>query len=80
VARNVGLNCPATVKAEIGGLDKVKRVVKLPGMVHCTEDVKDQPKVISGCSDLLVEVFGRSRSTPVRRWGCRRFLKGFPLR
>jgi len=58
VARNVGLNCLATVKAEIGSLDKVKRVVKLLGMVNCTEDFKDQPKVINGCSDLLVEVFG----------------------
>ena len=57
VARNVGLNCLATVKAAIGDLDKVKRVVKLLGMVHCTEDFKDQPNVINGCSDLLVEVF-----------------------
>ena len=58
VARIVGLNCLATVKAELGSLDKVKRVVKLLGMVNCTEDFKDQPKVINGCSDLLVEVFG----------------------
>jgi enamine deaminase RidA (YjgF/YER057c/UK114 family) len=58
VARNVGLNCLATVKDAIGDLGKVKRVVKILGMVHCTEDFKDQPKVINGCSDLLVEVFG----------------------
>jgi enamine deaminase RidA (YjgF/YER057c/UK114 family) len=58
VARNVGLNCLASVKAAVGDLEKVKRVVKLLGMVHCTEDFKDQPKVINGCSDLLVEVFG----------------------
>jgi enamine deaminase RidA (YjgF/YER057c/UK114 family) len=58
VARNVGLNCLASVKAAMGNLDKVKRVVKLLGMVHCTEDFKDQPKVINGCSDLLVEIFG----------------------
>jgi Endoribonuclease L-PSP. len=42
----------------MGDLDKVKRVVKLLGMIHYTEDFKDQPKVINGCSDLLVEVFG----------------------
>jgi enamine deaminase RidA (YjgF/YER057c/UK114 family) len=56
-ARNVTLNCLATVKAAVGDLDKVKRVVKLLGMVNCTEDFKDQPKVINGCSDLLVAIF-----------------------
>jgi enamine deaminase RidA (YjgF/YER057c/UK114 family) len=60
VARNVGLNCLASIKAAIGDLDKVKRVVKLLGMVHCTEEFKDQPKVINGCSDLLAEVFGEA--------------------
>lgn len=57
-ARNAGLNCLATVKAVTGNLDKVRQVVKLLGMVHCTEDFKEQPKVINGCSDLLVELFG----------------------
>jgi len=58
VARNVALNCLATVKDLLGDLDKVKKVVKLLGMVNCTEDFKDQPKVINGASDLLVEIFG----------------------
>jgi enamine deaminase RidA (YjgF/YER057c/UK114 family) len=57
-ARNVALNCLASTKATLGDLDKVMRVVKLLGMVNCTEDFKDQPKVINGASDLLVEVFG----------------------
>ncbi|MBU2536585.1 MAG: RidA family protein [Chloroflexi bacterium] len=57
VARNVALNCLATIKATIGDLDKVKRFVKLLGMVNCTDDFKDQPKVINGCSDLLVAIF-----------------------
>ena len=56
-ARNVALNCLASIKATIGNLDKVKRVVKLLGMVNCTDDFKDQPKVINGCSDLLVTIF-----------------------
>ena len=43
---------------EIGSLDKVRRIVKLLGMVNCTPDFPDQPKVINGASDLLVEVFG----------------------
>ncbi len=57
-ARNVALNCLASIKATIGDLDKVKRFVKLLGMVNCTNDFKDQPKVINGCSDLLVAIFG----------------------
>ncbi len=57
-ARNVALNCLASIKAEIGDLNKVKRFVKLLGMVNCTSDFKDQPKVINGCSDLLVAIFG----------------------
>ena len=59
-ARNMTLNCLATIKATLGDLDKVKRVVKLLGMVNCTEDFKDQPKVMNGCSDLLVEIFGEA--------------------
>jgi enamine deaminase RidA (YjgF/YER057c/UK114 family) len=58
VARNVALNCLATVKSSIGNLDKVKRIVKVLGMVNSTEDFKDQPKVMNGASDLLVEIFG----------------------
>ena len=57
-ARNVALNCLASIRASLGSLDKVKQVVKLLGMVNCTEDFKDQPKVVNGASDLLVEVFG----------------------
>jgi len=57
-ARQVALALLASLKKEIGDLDKVKRVVKLLGMVNCTADFKDQPKVINGASDLFVEVFG----------------------
>ena len=57
-ARNVALNCLASIRASLDSLDKVRRVVKLLGMVNCTEDFKDQPKVVNGASDLLVEVFG----------------------
>ena len=60
VARNVTLNCLASIKTALGDLDKVKRFVKLLGMVNCAEDFKEQPKVINGCSDLLVELFGES--------------------
>jgi enamine deaminase RidA (YjgF/YER057c/UK114 family) len=57
-ARLVCLNLLARVKAELGELDRVVRVVKLLGMVNCTPDFTQQPAVINGCSDLLVEVFG----------------------
>jgi enamine deaminase RidA (YjgF/YER057c/UK114 family) len=46
------------LKAEIGDLKKVKRIVKVLGMVNCTETFTDQPKVINGFSDLMVAVFG----------------------
>ncbi len=48
----------SVLKAELGDLNKVKRIVKVLGMVNCTDDFKDQPKVINGYSDLMVEIFG----------------------
>ena len=56
--KRVTLGLLSSLKAEIGDLDKVRRVVKLLGMVNCTPDFEDQPKVINGASDLLVELFG----------------------
>jgi enamine deaminase RidA (YjgF/YER057c/UK114 family) len=57
-ARQAGLNLLSTVQATLGSLDRVKRVVKVLGMVNSAEGFGDQPKVINGFSDLLVEVFG----------------------
>ena len=48
----------AVLKAELGDLNKVKRIVKVMGMVNCESDFKDHPKVINGFSDLVVQVFG----------------------
>ena len=48
----------AVLEKTLGSLDRVKRVVKLLGMVNAVPEFGDQPKVINGCSDLLVEVFG----------------------
>lgn len=59
-ARNVGLCMLATIKNAIGDLNKVKRIVRVFGMVNCTEDFKDQPKVMNGFSDLMVDVFGEN--------------------
>jgi enamine deaminase RidA (YjgF/YER057c/UK114 family) len=57
-ARQVGIAMLSTLKAEIGDLKKVKRIVKVLGMVNCTDTFTDQPKVINGFSDLMVAVFG----------------------
>jgi len=57
-ARLVAINHLAVLKAELGSLNKVKRIVKVLGMVNCTENFIDQPKVINGYSDLMVEIFG----------------------
>ncbi|MBI3979671.1 MAG: RidA family protein [Chloroflexi bacterium] len=57
-AQNVMLGLLATTRATLGDLDRVKRVVKLLGMVRSAEGFGDQPKVINGASDLLVQVFG----------------------
>ncbi len=57
-ARLTAISHLAVLKGELGSLNKVKRIVKVLGMVNCTEDFKDQPKVINGYSDLMVEIFG----------------------
>ena len=57
-ARLTGINILARMKGELGDLDKVRRVVKLLGMVNSAPDFNQQPAVVNGCSDLLVEVFG----------------------
>jgi len=60
VAREVGLQIIATIKDAVGDLDRVVRVVKILGMVNSAPEFGDQPKVINGCSDLMVEVFGEA--------------------
>ena len=57
-ARETGLSLIAVMKAELGDLDRVRRIVKVLGMVNATPEFGNQPEVINGCSDLFVEVFG----------------------
>jgi enamine deaminase RidA (YjgF/YER057c/UK114 family) len=57
-ARTVGLDLLAVMRDELGSLDRVKRVVKVLGMVNAVPEFQDHPKVINGCSDLFVEVLG----------------------
>ncbi len=79
VARNVALNCLASTKAIIGDLNRIRRVVKLLGMVNCTEDFKDQPKVINGASDLLAEVFGDQGKHARSAVGMQSLPNGIPV-
>jgi len=57
-ARITTISLLSTLKAELGELGKIKRIVKVNGWVNCGPEFTDQPKVINGCSDLLVAVFG----------------------
>ena len=59
-ARLTGLRLLAALRAEIGDLDRVERVVKLLGFVRCAPEFTEQPAVIDGCSELLVEVLGEA--------------------
>ncbi len=56
-ARRVGISILSVIKNDVG-LEKVNKIIKILGLVNCTEDFLQQPKVINGCSDLLVEFFG----------------------
>ena len=57
-AYQVGLYLLAAIRAELGTLDKVSKVIKLLGMVNSVPEFEDHPKVVNGCSDLLISVFG----------------------
>ncbi len=65
-ARQVGLAMLATLKSELGSLDRVKRVVKLLGMVNSTPDFGEHPKVINGCSELFGQVWGEENGIGAR--------------
>jgi len=60
IAREVGINLLGSARVILGSLDKVKRIVKVLGMVNSADGFGDQPKVINGFSDLMVEVFGEN--------------------
>lgn len=57
-AKLAAIQLIASLKAEVGDLKKIKRIVKVLGMVNCAPDFGNQPEVVNGCSDLLVQVFG----------------------
>ena len=59
-ARLCGLNLLATMRAELGSLDRVRQILKMLGMVNCAPGFDQTPPVVNGCSDLFVEVFGEA--------------------
>eukprot|EP01039_Chlorochromonas_danica_P007026 gene7026-7770_t len=65
-AKTAGLNLLATLKHNLGDLDKVKRVVKLTGFVNCVDGFSQQPAVVNGCSDLMLKVFGEKTGAHTR--------------
>ena len=65
-ARQTGLAILATLRSELGSLDRVKRVIKVLGMVNCTPDFRDHPQVINGCSELFRDVFGPENGVGAR--------------
>jgi enamine deaminase RidA (YjgF/YER057c/UK114 family) len=65
-ARQAGLTILATLITNLGSLNRVKRVIKVFGMVNATTDFEKQPYIINGCSELFVEVFGRENGIGVR--------------
>ena len=65
-AQQVGLAILATIKANLGSLDKVKRVIKVLGMVNCTPNFEKHPFIINGCSELFAKVWGEDNGIGVR--------------
>lgn len=65
-ARHVGLAILATLRSELGSLNRVKRVIKVLGLVNCTADFHQHPAVINGCSELFADVFGRDNGIGAR--------------
>ena len=65
-ARVTGLGILATLREQLGSLDRVERLVKLFGMVNAAPDFTDHPKVINGCSELFAEVFGAEQGIGAR--------------
>ncbi len=65
-ARQVGLTMLSTIQEHFGDFDRIKRVVKVFGMVNCTPDFREHPYVINGFSELMADVFGREHGIGVR--------------
>jgi len=78
-ARNTGIQLLATLEDAIGDLNKVKRIVKVLGLVNCTADFERQPEVMNGFSDLMVQVFGEKGKHARSAVGTNSLPRGIPV-
>jgi enamine deaminase RidA (YjgF/YER057c/UK114 family) len=78
-ARSAAIDLIAVMKAELGSLDRVARIVEIQGFLNATEDFEDHPQVLNGCSDLLVEVFGEKGIHARSVVGANSLRAGLPL-
>jgi enamine deaminase RidA (YjgF/YER057c/UK114 family) len=78
-ARYTALSCLSSIKAAVGDLDRVTRIVKVFGMVNSSENFIQQPQVINGCSDLLVELFGEAGKHARSAVGMQALPSGIPV-
>jgi enamine deaminase RidA (YjgF/YER057c/UK114 family) len=65
-ARQVGLTMLSTIRAQIGDLDRIKRIIKTLGMVNCYPEFEQHPQTINGFSQLMVDVFGEESGKGAR--------------
>jgi hypothetical protein len=65
-ARQVGLTILSTIKKNLGSFDKIKRVIKVLGMVNCVPEFEKHPYIINGCSELFAAVWGEENGVGVR--------------
>jgi len=65
-ARQVGLTMLSTIKTKLGSLNRIKRVIKVLGMVNCTPDFEKHPFIINGCSELFANVWGEENGIGTR--------------
>ncbi len=65
-AEQTGLAILSTLKSAVGNLNNIKRVVKVLGMVNCVDNFQEHPKVINGCSELFVKIWGEENGIGVR--------------
>ena len=65
-ARQVGLTMLSTICTHVGSFDKIKRVIKVLGMVNCTPDFERHPYIINGCSELFAAIWGEENGIGVR--------------
>lgn len=79
LARSAAIDLIAVMKAEMGSLDRVTRIVEIQGFLNATEDFEDHPQVLNGCSDLLVEVFGEKGIHARSVVGANSLRAGLPL-